>query len=378
VRGEFGLSFVDAADSRAATQAFAEDFLDFGERRFDECASARQCLEAVGPVRGEVHESVVFDGGPGAVLRVFLDGVKRCRAMRDGDFEARLSTVGGVREAARRLDVGGQLRPCVREGLRLVPATGSHERRAQDEQLRDLDGAVDFRPRSTRAKPVIGRAPSRLSGSKAGGVRGDDGLALGQLLQREFVEAAQQVDEAVRPILQAQRRGVGDVVEAEEMAQDSHEGLDLPERAVEELAQQEASEDLALVRFGAAEAVAPLPGRELRHEVADALKTEFGLVAERIVVPRPTDGCDCLANGPGVDARLTRKLEKPRRKYGNRGGVAHAHTLTNREQPTLVSLHRIEPANRRDWDFFVKARMGESSAVKSPSNLIRACGTPGV
>lgn len=330
VRGLLRLRFVLLRNGMPAPQLVAESLLRAVEGRLHERADAGELLEAVRPVLGEVDHLLVRCFGRGGVARVGADGVQRRRPVFLGRVEAVFGCVGGVGHAADGPHVLGKVFPDVLEDAGLVHSAGCKDA-VEVQQLGKFDGTVRLDPRLGGAEAVVGFAPGLLLVAVPAGVGADDAVAPRQQAEHEEVEASKEHAEPVGAVLLAERVGIGNVLDAEEVLEQVKERFELAIGETEELAHHRGEKVRALVDGWSARLSAVLPGWESFREFANALEAEHRFVAEEVVVAAPPDALEHVPERPRVEAALTRKAESLGREYHFDGAVGHSLSLARME-----------------------------------------------
>jgi len=176
------------------------------------------------------------------VSRVPLDPVHRGRPVPEGDSEALLPVVCGVREAPHGDDVLGKAVPHRLEHLTFVNVRFS-ERIAEHEERIDLDRRVRFDPVLDSPYPVVRPPPGVIASAEAGRVRRDGCLPLRKERQHVPVEALPDDRPSPTPVLHDEIRVVRNIIDLEVLREERKHVLRVAEGRIEQLPEEEGDQE---------------------------------------------------------------------------------------------------------------------------------------
>ena len=245
---------------------------------------------------------------------VLLDAMERRRSMPPGGGQAVVAEVGGVRQTPLRRDVLRQIVPYFREHLAVVDVRIG-QGITEHEELVHFDRGMDLDPVLGRLETVVGLPPGTLPAGEAGSVGGDDWSSLRKRAHDEVVEPLPESQPAWAGVLPAEDRMVWNPVHSKVVCQHYQETFGLPERQIEELADQEGREERTLLGRRPSGPPVTLPEWKFIGIEPDRFKGQSDLVDHDLIVHSLLVEQRIEVDEVGIDLCLPRKFEYLGRYY---------------------------------------------------------------
>ena len=257
------------------------------------------------------------------VSRVPLYPVHRGRPVPEGDLEAFLPAVCGVREAPHGDDVVGKIVPYLPEHPALVHVRSREPVREHEERV-DLYRRVRLDPVLDGPYPVVRLPPCVVASAEAGRVRRDDGLSPRKERQDVLVKPSPDDEPSSTLVLLDEDGVVGDVVDVEVLCEQRQKALRVPEGRIEQLPEEEGDEERALLGRRPPRRASVLPEREPVRVRPDRLDAQPDPMDHDVVVAAQLRQQRIDVYRERVDPRLTGKVEYPAGHFDF--GGAHPET----------------------------------------------------